>query len=508
MRRALLEGGSGDANVAALLADAATWRGGHPAIVDQGKVTDYAHLHADTMDIAAALAGLGVRPGEPVAVLLERGAEAAAAFFGVLAAGATAVILQESLRARQIDHILGHSGARVLLTLPERLAALPRPIESGVAVVDVRTLPEGSGETLPRPRSAQDLAQIVYTSGSTGAPKGVMVTHGNLRAVTAAVTGYLGLRPKDRIVSLLPLNFVYGMSQLLCAVGTGATLVIERSALPREIVRTLDEAQVSVVAAIPPLWRRLLHGGGFGATPLPALRVLTNAGGHLPVETVHALRRAHPHARLFLMYGLTEVLRSTFLPPEEVDAHPDSIGEALPGGEVFLVDDDGGVIEGEGTGELVHHGPTVTAGYWRDPTLTAAVFRPDPRPGREGERVVFTGDLARRDAEGFLHYVSRKDRLIKTMGCRVGPDEVLEVLYASGEVAEAEVVGEPDALWGARIAAYIVLSPGGSLPRLSAYCAAELPRHLRPARYEVRELLPLLPSGKHDLAALRPEPVA
>jgi acyl-CoA synthetase (AMP-forming)/AMP-acid ligase II len=492
-----------DANIAGLLAETASWRGGHPAVVEPGDAIDYAHLQGWAMAIAAALLEAGVGPGEPVGIMLERGAAAAAAMFGVVGAGATAVLIQETLRARQIEHILEHSGARYFLTEPERLAALPRPINLHPALIDVRALRAGGEGVVPRPRGADDLAQIIYTSGSTGAPKGVAVTHGNLRAAAGAVSGYLHLRPKDRIASLLPFNFVYGMSQLLCAVRTGATLVVERSSLPRDIVRRLEHEQVSVVAAVPSLWRRLLQSGGFATAALPALRVLTNAGGQLPVETVRTLRRSHPAARLYLMYGLTEVLRSTYLPPEEVDAHPDSIGLALPGSEVFLVDDEGHVIEGDGEGELVHRGPTVTLGYWRDPMLTARVFRPDPRPGAGTDRVVFTGDLVRRDADGFLYYISRKDRLIKTMGCRVGPDEVLEVLYASGEVAEAEVVGEPDELWGARIAAYVVPVPGGSLRRLAEYCTSELPRYMRPARFELREALPLLPSGKHDLGALR-----
>lgn len=492
-----------NANVARLLGSSAACDPARPAIVEDGCTTPYGALYDRAMAITRALVEDGVGAGEPVAILLERGAEAAAAFFGVVAAGAVAVVIQETLRARQIDHILEHSRARCVLTTPERLAALPRPIESPVRILDLQTLPRVGDVRVPAPRPPEALAQIVYTSGSTGAPKGVMVTHGNLLAVTAAVTHYLELGPEDRLASLLPFNFVYGMSQLLCAVSAGATLVIERSSLPREIVGTLQRERVSVVAAIPPLWRRLLQEGGLATAELPALRVLTNAGGHLPVDTVRALRRARPAARLYLMYGLTEVLRSTYLPAEEVDAHPDSIGRAIPGAEVILVDDDGEVVDGAGTGELVHRGPTVTLGYWRDPVLTAATFRPDPRHGRGGERVVFSGDLVRRDDAGLLYYIGRRDRLIKTMGCRVGPDEVLEVLYASGEVAEAEVIGEPDVLWGTRIAAYVVLAPGGSPGRLSAYCTTELPRHMRPARFELLDALPLLPSGKHDLGALR-----
>jgi acyl-CoA synthetase (AMP-forming)/AMP-acid ligase II len=232
---------------------------------------------------------------------------------------------------------------------------------------------------------------------------------------------------------------------------------------------------------------------------------MTNAGGHLRVDCVRALRRAHPHARLFLMYGLTEAIRCTYLAPEDVDRHPDSIGRAIPGSEVFVMREDG-VTAGVGeTGELVFRGPTVTLGYWREPALTARVFRPNPlRP--EGtpdcERVVYTGDLVRRDEEGLFYFVGRKDRIIKTMGYRVSPDEVVSVLHTSGEVAEAAVVGEPDPQWGAILVAHVVLLPGGSLGRLQAYCNRELPRYLRPSKIVTRESLPLTANGKPDFGAL------
>jgi acyl-CoA synthetase (AMP-forming)/AMP-acid ligase II len=495
-----------DANIAHLLRASAYRHGDRDAVRESGRGVGYQALWTRARAIGAGVIAAGVVPGEPVAIFVERGAEAAAAFFGVVAAGAVAVLVNETLRTRQIDQILAHSGARCLITTRERLGALPRPLAAAPHIIDLTTLDESGVLEGPIPRSARDLAQIVYTSGSSGAPKGVMVGHGHLRSATDTVVGYLGISAQDRVASLLPFSFVYGMSQLLCAIRTGATLVVERSPLPIEIVRTLAIERVTILAAVPPIWLRLLRDG-LGSTPLPDLRVLTNAGGHLPVESVRALRRLHPGCELFLMYGLTEVLRSTYLPPSEVDARPDSIGRALPGSEVFLVDEQGVEVPTGEIGELVHRGPTVTAGYWKEPALTATVYRPDPRPGSDGATVVFSGDLARRDADGFLYHVSRKDRVIKTMGYRVGPDEILDVLYASGEVAEGAVVAEPDPLWGSRVVGYVVLAPGGDVGRLKRFCALELPRHLQPVRLEVREELPLLPSGKHDLLALEEEAV-
>ena len=492
-----------NANAAQLLWDSAVRHSARPALRAEGVEVDHPGLQRRAGEVAGALRAAGIRPGDRVGIFLERGAEAAAAFFGTLAAGAVAVMVNEALRPRQVEHLLAHAGAKVLLTDAALLARQPRPVAGGFMVLTPETLPMADPDAaLPTPRLGSDPAQIVYTSGSTGAPKGVTVTHANLTAAAGTVVDYLGLTSGDRIAALLTFSSVYGMSQLLCTVRAGACLVVERSTLPRTIVDTLERERVSVLAAVPPLWLRLLNGGGLRDLRLPDLRIATNAGGHLPVDAVRALRAAHPDARLYLMYGLTEVLRSTYLPPEEVDRRPDSMGRAIPGAEVYVVDEDGRPVPPGAVGELVHRGPTVTGGYWNDPALTARVYRPLPGITAPGERAVFSGDLVRQDDDGFLYYVSRRDRLIKTMGFRVGPDEVIDVLIASGEVAEAEVVGEPDPVWGTRIAAHVVLGAGGDLARLKAFCGRELPRHMQPARFVPHDALPLLPSGKHDLAAL------
>ena len=491
-----------DANAARLLWHTAWRQGARPAILEPGRTVDHRALCAQAGGVASALAAAGVTPGERVAILLDRGAAAAAAFFGTLAAGAIAVVINEALRPRQIEHILDHAGARVLLSDAEVLARLPRALDSRATFLPADAVaPDATGTVLPVHRRGSDPAQIVYTSGSTGAPKGVVVSHANLLAVARAVVGYLELTPADRIAGLLTFSSVYGMNQLICTAASGACLVVDRSTLPHEIVVGLRAAGVTVLAAVPPLWSRLLSAG-LRETALPDLRIMTNAGGHLPVESVRALRAAHPDARLFLMYGLTEVLRSTYLPPAEVDRRPDSIGLAIPEAQVCVVDEEDRPVPPGMVGELVHRGPTVTLGYWADPVLTGRVFRPLAGVTEPGEVAVRSGDLVRQDEEGFLYFVSRADRIIKTMGYRVGPDEVVDVLTASGEVAEAEVTAIPDAVWGTRIMAHVVLTPGGSVPRLKAYCDRELPRHMQPARYEVHASLPLLPSGKHDLAAL------
>jgi amino acid adenylation domain-containing protein len=494
-------------NVANLLWKTASVRGPHPAVLEPADVMSYSELQGRAAGIAAALTASGLNAYDRVGIFLDSGADAVAAFFGVVAAGGIAVVINESLRPRQVEHILEASGATVLVTSEALLSRQPRRLETHSRIVFTRSISSPASFT-PVPRTSKDPAQIVFTSGSTGLPKGVTVTHGNLLAAAETVIGYLGIAATDRIASILPFSFVYGMSQVLCAVGSGAVLVLARSPLASQLVSDLRAQHVTVLAAVPPLWQQLLSVSSFRDEPLQSLRVVTNAGGNLPVPAVRALRRAQPQARLYLMYGLTEVLRSTFLPPEEVDQRPDSIGRAIPGAEVLVLREDLTPCGAGEVGELVHRGPTVALGYWNDPGETARVFRPHPlRPtgAPDAERVVFSGDLVRRDADGWLYFVGRSQRMIKTLGYRVSPDEIATVLYASGETAECIITSEPDEVRGERIIAFVVLAGGGSLDRLRLYAGVELPRHMQPSRFEVRESLPRLPNGKHDIRALRGE---
>jgi acyl-coenzyme A synthetase/AMP-(fatty) acid ligase len=320
-----------------------------------------------------------------------------------------------------------------------------------------------------------------------------------------SVVQYLGITGDDRVASLLPFSFDYGLNQLLCCAGTGAALVVERSPIPHRIVGTLRAQQVSVLPAVPPLWLQLLTVDTFQSQRLPSLRVLTNTGGRLPTDAVKRLRHCQPHADLVLMYGLTEAFRSTYLTPEVVDRKPAAIGQAIPGAEILVLNERLEPCQPGETGQLVHRGATVALGYWDDPEATADVFCPHPLrpPGTpDSERVVFSGDLVYRDEEGDLFFVSREDKLIKTLGYRVSPDEVADVLHASGEVVEAVVTSEPDEVRGARIVAYVVLAEDGRLERLQAFCALELPRYMQPSRIEVRSSLSRTASGKHDPQAM------
>jgi len=473
------------------------------ALVHGREQTSFADLKRRAGQIAQALRDIGIGPGDVCAVLAKGPRDAVGAFFGSMGAGATGINLNELYRPRQIEFVLTHSRARSLVVSREMLDSLPRPLVTSAQIIVLEDVVNSDSEFSPLASDPDAPAQITYTSGSTGQPKGVLMSHANLWAGVRVVASYLGLRRDDRIAGLLPFSFVYGFNQLTTALFVGGTLVVERSTLAQDIVATLRRERVTVLAAVPPLWQQLLGIAAFRDHPLDHLRIVTNAGGRLPPSSVRDLRRSQPQAKLYLMYGLTEVFRSTYLTPDEVDSHPDSMGRAIPESAVYVLNDEGQLAKPGEVGELLHGGPSVAIGYVGDPEETAKVFRHNPffRPG-EPSRVVFSGDLVRCDEEGRLYYVGRRDRMIKTLGFRVSPDEICDVIQASGLVADAAVVTEPDSQRGERIVACIVLGPNASLDQVRRFCGIELPRYMQPARYACLTAIPRNASGKHDLPKL------
>ncbi|HEX6629028.1 MAG TPA: class I adenylate-forming enzyme family protein [Gemmatimonadaceae bacterium] len=487
--------------VADLLWNVAAAADDRPAIAMTGQTVTYRQLRNRASSVAATLVDRGLESGDRVAILAERGPQSVAAYFGALAAGAVVIVVNERLRPRQIEYILDRVGARVLLASREILAEHPRSLDTKAALIDLATIPDATVEWTPVQPDARGLAQIIFTSGSTGLPKGVVFSHRAILAAIEMIVGYLGLGGDERIFSLLPLSSVYGLNQLLCAMWTNSTLVISNSSLAAKIVSEARDQRVTVLAGVPPLWLQLLATPAFRAAPIESLRILQNAGGHLPVEAVRQLRAAQPHAQLFLQYGMTETFRSTFLAPEEVDSHPGSMGREVPGATISIVADDGRPSAPGEPGELVFCGPTIAEGYWGDDETTAGTFRSAGDGGVT--RAVYSGDIVRRDADGLLYYVARRDRMIKSLGFRIGPDEIADVLYASGDVLETAITTEPDPVRGERIIAYVVLRPGCSKQHLEQFVRFELPRHMQPARIEARTDLPRLASGKYDIGTLR-----
>lgn len=488
-------------NVAHLLSSAAA-RGPDDLAIEEAGFPNggcrYAELAARAAGFVEAYRSRGLKSGDRVAILLDRGVHAAAALLAAHAEGAVAVVLNERLRVRQLEHILGDCTPALLVSTEELLARAALPRDAVPQLLEPESVAIG-GMFVPKDVRPEDAAQVIYTSGSTGLPKGVVHTHASVGAGVAATHRYLMLRSDDRVASLLAFSAVYGLNQLLCSLAVGSTLVIERATFATDLAQALRNDRITVAAGVPPLWSQLVAVEAF-QSPIPSLRQLQNAGGHLPVEIARRLRAAQPQAELVLQYGMTETWRGSYLPPDELDRHPGSMGRAIPGVELLVSREDGSLCDADEVGELVHVGPTVAAGYWGRRGDAQQVFR--VHPARPGQPAVHSGDFVKRDAEGFLYYVGRRDRVIKTQGLKVGPDEVADALMHSGQVSEVVVAGEPDVERGQRIVAWVLLAPGGTVAALRKHARAELPPHMQPARYEERTELPRLASGKYDVEAL------
>ncbi len=479
------------------------------ALVHDARRLAFSDLRALVRLQAAALHAAGLQRGDRVAILLPKSIEECAAIFAVSCAGGVCVPVNPLLRPAQVRHILEDCGAAILLTdsaLHETHAAALADLD-GLTIIDAGALPAASERDLP-PSGAigEDLAAILYTSGSTGRPKGVMLSHRNLIAGTRIVRSYLRINSDDRILSILPLSFDYGLNQLLTAVEQRATLVLLTFRFGDEIVRTIRDHGCTGLAGVPTVWSILTRATPLlPKTPLPTLRYITNSGGAVPSATTARLRELLPDTSIYLMYGLTEAFRSTYLPPDQVDQRPTSIGKAIPECEVFVVTPDGRRAYPGEPGILVHRGPTVSLGYWKRPEDTARVLRPNPliEPGCGADIVCYSGDLVTQDEDGFFYFVGRDDAMIKSSGYRISPSEVEEVLMATGGFRQIAVIGLPDPLIGQRVHAVAVAREQPIDVRSALTAAAEkLAAFMLPRDIELVSELPVTPNGKVDYKAL------
>lgn len=476
---------------------------------------------------ARAMLDLGIERHDRVAVFLEKRPETVAAMLGAAAAGGVFVPVNPVLKAAQVSYILKDCNVRVLVTSGERLSLLAESLKEcedlrAVIVVPpmgdtVRLLGVGAvsweealatGTRIPAHRVIDtDMTAILYTSGSTGKPKGVVLSHRNMVAGAKSVVQYLGNHRGDRILSALPLSFDAGFSQLTTAFHAGASVTLINYLVPRDVIAAVEREQVTGLTAVPPLWIQLAQLK-WPESAQKSLRYIANTGGRMPKATLDLLRAALPETLVFLMYGLTESFRSTFLPPSELDRRPDSIGKAIPNAEVLVVREDGTPCAPGEPGELVHRGALVSLGYWNDPDKTAERFKPAPGQPKGlvmPEIAVWSGDTVRMDEEGFLYFISRRDEMIKTSGYRVSPTEVEEVVYATGLVGEAAALGIPHPVLGQAIVVVATPRDGARLDTeaLLAQCRQRLPAFMVPARVTVRVgSLPRNPNGKIDRKSL------
>ena len=502
----------------------------------------YGQLAQNVAQFASGLVGLELQRGDRVGIYLEKRLEAVIASFGTAAAGLCFVPINPLLKPEQVAYILRDCNVRLLLTSPERLTSLAGSLSDCadldfVALTDAVAVKAFNAEIGGKPvlswASLQqagsttghrvidsDMAAILYTSGSTGHPKGVVLSHRNLVAGAQSVASYLENGPNDVLLAALPLSFDAGFSQLTTAFSAGARVVLLNYLLPRDVLKTMERENVTGLTAVPPLYMQLVSQS-WPEKINQSLRYFANTGGHMPLETLKQIRRQVPNAKPYLMYGLTEAFRSTYLPPDQVDLRPDSMGKAIPNAEILVLREDGSECAANEPGELVHRGALVAQGYWNDPQKTAERFKPLPAAARHAsssnpteakmpssglqlpELAVFSGDTVRRDAEGFLYFVARRDDMIKTSGYRVSPLEIEEVLYASALVTECVAFGVPHAQLGQVI--QVVASgrhaaePGSESSQLLALCKARLPAYMVPAGLTWSEQpLPRNANGKLD----------
>lgn len=501
---------------------------GKEALVHGAERLSYADVASRSAGLAHGLRTAGLSQGDRVGIYFEASIQQVVSIFGVSEAGGVFVPINATLFPEQVAHVARDCGMKALITSRSKLASLlevlPQiPALEILVLTDEGTLPEVQLrvysfsefcelQPLPSRRKepiSKDLSAILYTSGSTGKPKGVMLSHANIIAGSSIVSTYLQITESERILAVLPFSFDAGLNQLMTAFQQGATCILINFVFGREIVQTLTKEQISGLAGVPTLWSLLVQpNSGLDKQPLPNLRYITNTGGAMPQAVLATLRRTLTSTRVFLMYGLTEAFRSTYLPPEELDRRPTSMGKAIPDTEILVLNEQGQRCKPGEIGELVHRGPTVSLGYWGRPEDTRRVLRSNPLlPAELGdcEKVCYSGDLVKMDEDGFLYFVGRRDTMIKSSGFRISPTEVEEALFSSKKLRGAAVIGIPDEILGQTIKAYVVPRDGDPLDTqaLLAHCSEKLPRYMVPKTLEVLQELPKTSSGKVDYPALR-----
>ncbi|OYW46592.1 MAG: acyl-CoA ligase (AMP-forming), exosortase A system-associated [Sphingomonadales bacterium 32-68-7] len=475
-----------------------------PALILPGEALSWQRLRTRVASLAGWLRAQVPEPGARVATWAAKGELACLMPLAAARAGLVHVPINPLLKRAQVAHILADSGASLLLGTPARLATL----EPGDVPVDCAVMGEeeaGAGEPLPPSTvDPEALAAILYTSGSTGLPKGVMLSHANLWLGAVSVAHYLELEADDVVLAVLPLAFDYGQNQLLSAWRAGACAVPLDYLAPRDVIKACGRYGVTTLAAVPPLWVQLTEQD-WPPEATAAMRRLTNSGGALTTGLVTALRTTFPHARLFPMYGLTEAFRSTYLDPALVDTHPTSMGRAIPFAEILVMAGPVRVAEAGEEGELVHCGPLVAYGYWRDPARTAERFRAAPPQSRYGGTAVWSGDRVRCDADGLLYFAGRRDAMIKSAGNRISPQEIEDAAIKTGLVREAAAFGVADDRLGQAIHLVVRGPPHAREDAEAALRAAlkrELPGFMQPHTIRWVQAMPLNPNGKIDRAAL------
>jgi len=504
------------------------------ALSYQGKSLTYAGLNDAVVSVAAGMKDQGLLKGDRVAVYLPKQEETVIAFFAISQAGGIFVPVNPVLKSRQVAHILTDCGASILITSADRVKFLAEIIPGSaylkqIVIIDAEESTSQdtiqglsiaqevlnweyllqSNSTEHPDIKADDGVAILYTSGSTGKPKGVIVSHQNLVIGSESVCNFLNLNINDRILALLPFSFDYGLNQLTSAIRSGACLVLMNYLLPQEVPQLVTRESITGLAAVPSLWAQLVNLE-WPESAQHSLRYITSSGGTMPQPVLAALQQTLPQTNIFLMYGLTEAFRSTYLPPEELTRRPTSIGKAIPNARLAVVRPDGSTCRPNEAGELVHSGPLVAKGYWNNPEKTAKHFKPLPGGSshiNDSDIAVWSGDTVTMDEDGYLYFIGRKDDMIKTSGYRVSPTEVEEVIHETGLASEVAAFGVPHPTLGQAIV--VVVTTAVEAPNLAEKllqaCKNTLPSFMIPKHIELRHDIPKTPHGKVDRSRLARE---
>lgn len=505
-----------------LIEDSAKKTPQRSALKYRDETLNYQQLSDEISNFASGIINLKMHANDRIGIYTEKRLEAVISMFGASKAGCVYVPINPLLKADQVSYIMVDCGVRVLVTTNDRLVGLIPALGRCKDLKTIIVLGEiATQETIPNiqlvswqslnssPKMPshqvidQDIAAILYTSGSTGNPKGVILSHRNIVAGAYSVAEYLELTENDRVLSVLPLSFDYGMNQLTTMFLVGGLAVLMNHLFPKDIVTLIDKEKITGLAGVPPLWIQLSQLT-WPITITEHLRYITNSGGHMPREILTALRNHLPKTKPYLMYGLTEAFRSTYLPPSEIDNRPDSMGKAIPNAEILVVRPDGSLCDPGEPGELVHRGVLVSLGYWNDPTKTAERFKPMPGQNKSlplTEMAVWSGDIVKKDEDGFLYYVGRNDETIKTSGYRISPTEIEEALYNTKLVSEVVAFGVAHPILGHAIV--IIAKPIDNTTLtsdvLKLECQKRLPAYMVPSVIEmVNESLPRNSNGKID----------
>lgn len=502
-------------NVFDLIVEQRNLRPENVAIIDGSCQLTYKQLYDQVVSLARQLSSLEVKEGDRVAVNLNKSVDEVLVLLTLARLKAVSVIINYRWKAHQCNYILRDSAVKMIITdarrIPElnEFTGLPKNFSS-LTVREGIVEKQDFENKSPMEHTAafedfsipDNLAVILYTSGSTGMPKGVMLTHETVIKGAETVAGYLNNDATDRILSVLPLNFDYGLNQLTTMFLVGGTVVLQKTAMLSAIVDSLQLYKITGMAGVPTLWIDIVGYLEEAKIELTHLRYITNSGGKIPDGILSRMPEIFDEVEIYLMYGFTEAFRSTFLPPTRFKEKLGSMGKAVPGVDIHVVHPERGVCAPHVTGELIHCGSLMSSGYWNNKKATEQKIKPcEHLHHLIGDRpVVYSGDLVKYDEEGFLWFVARKDEMIKSSGNRISPTEVEEIAYKSGLVRHAVAFGVENDRLGQVV--YLVITPlklDFQKEELQFYCREHMPLYMVPEKIiSWNEPMPLTGNGKID----------